>query len=67
MFYYIFTILKLNLFKSIIILIAYNVGFMAHNPKVAGSNPVPATILLFHSQYFLFLNPYTPEKGVDRY
>ena len=39
-FSYIFTILKLNLFKSIIILIAYNVGFMAHNPKVAGSNGV---------------------------
>ncbi len=42
-FYYTFTILKLNLFKNIIILIACNVGFMAHNPKVAGSNPAPAT------------------------
>ena len=37
-FSYIFTIQKLNLFKSIIILITYNVGFMAHNPKVAGSD-----------------------------
>ena len=53
-FYYTFTILKLNRFKSIIILISCDVGFMAHNPKVAGSNPVPATILLSISFLILY-------------